>query len=149
MWNWSNSKSLMLSSVVSVIVLVLLIAAAIGLPWGILWYVNATGSQDITLPLYLFGYSLLLCGFIAIFKLMSLLTNIKKGDVFVGKNISNLRVLSYCCLAVGLICFVFGFLRPIVFVLCFAAVFMGLILRVVKNVIARAVELREENDGTI
>lgn len=149
MWNWNNSKSVILSGIVSRVLLVALVASAIGMPWIVSWYVERSGSQDIVLPLYIFGYALLLCGFFAIFQLMAVLRNIKKGDVFVQANVSSLRVLSYCCFAVGLICFAFGFLRPIVFVLCFAAVFMGLILRVVKNVIGRAVELREENDGTI
>lgn len=149
MWNWNNSKSVIVSSIVSKVTLVVLVAAAVGMPWIIGWYVARSDSGDIVVPLYIFAYALVAVGVFADIKLMSLLANIKKSDVFIGQNVTNLRVLSYCCFAVALICFAFGFLRPVVFVLSFAAAFMGLILRVVKNVIARAVELREENDGTI
>jgi hypothetical protein len=82
-------------------------------------------------------------------KLISLLDKIRKGEVFVAQNTANLRALSWCCFAVSVIFFAFGFVRSVSFLGSFAAMFMGLILRVVKNVFAKAVELREENDGTI
>ena len=41
-------------------------------------------------------------------------------------------------------------LQPLIFLLiCAAAAFMGLILRVVKNVFCSAIELKAENDMTI
>ena len=60
-----------------------------------------------------------------------------------------IRLVSYCCLAE---CAVFAaqtvYFRFAAFI-AFAALFMGVILRVVKNVIARAAEVKAENDFTI
>ena len=57
--------------------------------------------------------------------------------------------MSWCCLAAGLIFLVSSFYYPAFFALCAAAVFMALILRVIKNVFAQAEEIKKENDYTI
>ena len=81
--------------------------------------------------------------------LVKLLLLVKKRQVFTDKAVSCLRTISWCCfieaglLLVGVTCF---FMMP---VLAFVVGFLGLVLRVVKNVIEEAVVLKNENDFTI
>ena len=81
--------------------------------------------------------------------LNKLLLNIKKGIVFDIANVKILRLISYMCFAEGLIFFAFGLYRPLSFAISAAAVFFGLIMRVLKNVFAAAVSIKEESDLTI
>ena len=64
-------------------------------------------------------------------------------------NVTILRILSYCCIFVGIEYVVFGHKYISMLFFAFAALFIGLILRVIKNVFDKAIELREENDYTI
>ena len=81
--------------------------------------------------------------------LLKLLFNIKKGDIFITANVKYLRRISWCCFAVAAITFVGGiFYVPFGFI-AIAAAFVGLMLRVVKNVMQNAVEIKTENELTI
>ena len=106
-------------------------------------------NDDVTVPLLITFYSCAAVGFVILFVLDRLVENIRKGEVFVSKNIKLLRILSYCCFVIAVITLIFARLRIIVFVITFAAAFIGLILRVIKNCFEEAVKLREENDFTI
>ena len=75
--------------------------------------------------------------------------NIKNDIVFKPENCQHLRYISWCCILVAIPFGIFGFWRSLGFLVAFAAGFFGLILRVLKNVFVRAVELQEENDYTI
>lgn len=86
---------------------------------------------------------------IIIYSLFKLLFNIKKEEVFIKINATYLRVVSWCCFAIGLITFVGGiFYMPLSFVAA-AGLFTGVLLRVLKNVMYSAVELKQDNDLTI
>ena len=85
----------------------------------------------------------------ALYSIGSLLRRILAGQVFVGANVSALRRLRWCCAWVCLVCLPAAFFYP---PLCFMTMLMGflaLTVSVVKNVMAAAVELREENDLTV
>ena len=60
-----------------------------------------------------------------------------------------MRGLSWCCLTAGLICLISAVYYLPFLALAVMAVFMSLILRVIKNVFAEALALKEENDYTI
>ena len=81
--------------------------------------------------------------------LVKLLLLVRQHLVFTDRAVSCLRTISWCCfieaglLLVGVTCF---FMMP---VLAFVVGFLGLVLRVVKNVIEEAVVLKNENDVTI
>ena len=61
----------------------------------------------------------------------------------------SLRRCSWCCMVVAAICLVFTAALFYFLLVAAAAAFMGLILRVIKNVFQQAMELKEENDYTI
>ena len=78
-----------------------------------------------------------------------LLKNILAAQVFVTANVRYLRHIRSCCAGVSLICLPAAcFYQPLIFMVVIMA-FLALMVSVVKNVMAAAVELREENDLTI
>ncbi len=86
---------------------------------------------------------------VILYSLLKLLFNIKNEKIFITQNTNYLRTVSWCCLIIALITFIGGFFyMPFMFVAA-AGSFTGILLRVLKNVMQSAVELREENDLTI
>lgn len=103
-----------------------------------------------TLPYFLIStYTACIPASAALYGLHRLLDNIDKDLVFIDKNMDILRLLSWCCIFAGLICLVSCVYYMPFLILAAAAGFVGLILRVVKNVFAQAVELQKYNDYTI
>lgn len=94
-------------------------------------------------------YILNILGLITAGLLLFLLRNVKKDEIFIKTNVSYLRACSWLCIVAGILFFILGSLFWTGLLLAFAAGLVGLMLRVVKNIIERAVELKEENDLTI
>ena len=81
--------------------------------------------------------------------LVKLLLLVRRRQVFTDGAVSCLRTISWCCfIEAGLLCLGIVYFRLLP-VLAFVAGFLGLVLRVVKNVIEEAVALKAENDFTI
>ncbi len=87
-------------------------------------------------------------GFI-LFSLIKLLKNIKAELIFIEKNVKYLKTVFICCFAIAIITFVGAFFYMPFGFISLAAVFVGILLRVLKNIMQCAVELRQENDLTI
>ncbi|MDY3617441.1 DUF2975 domain-containing protein [Agathobaculum sp.] len=149
--NWTKGKSLTLSRVCVVLFFLALVAVCCAAPGALRWRLATNGGRSIgKLPYYL--TSLYCCAPFAaavLWKLHRLLGNIGREAVFVPENVRCLRALSWLCIGAGIVLFISGFYDFLFFVLSACAAFMGLILRVVKNVIAEAVALKNENDFTI
>ena len=80
---------------------------------------------------------------------LRLLLNIGGVYIFVNENVRSLRRISWCCFAVALITGLGGVQYiPFLFI-AIAAAFMGLLLRIVKNVMQSAVIIKTENELTI
>ena len=77
------------------------------------------------------------------------LAGISLGEVFTAGNIALLRRCSWCCMIVAAICLLFTAALFYFLLVAAAAAFIGLILRVIKNVFQQALALKEENDYTI
>lgn len=86
---------------------------------------------------------------IAVIALNKLLSNISKDDVFIPQNSRCLRIISWCCVFAGLTFTFFSLWKQEFLFAAFFAMFLGLIMRVLKNVFEKAVELKSENDFTI
>ena len=78
-----------------------------------------------------------------------LLLNILKEQVFTSDNVCLIRRIRNCCAVVSLICLPAAWFYPPLIFLSVIMAFLALVVGVVKNVMAAAVELREENDLTI
>jgi len=88
-------------------------------------------------------------GFVLIFCMDRLLRNLCQGIVFDSRNVRLLRIVSICCFAACAVCLA-GSLR--IFFLGFVALaagFVGLIVRIVKNVFSAAIDMRSELDLTV
>ena len=140
--------SLYASIAVTVFLFVFIIGACIFMPQILEAYSEYRGGidfSDIIVSLYISAVP----GIICCIALLKLLFNITKDEIFVKKNVLLLQILSYCCLLVGVEYIIFGNKFVTMLFFAFAALFIGLILRVIKNVFDKAIEIREENDFTI
>ena len=159
--NWNEDKSVRLSKVCVWIFALLLVAACVALPFVLpVWAWGRTGLlsvfshrltlRELRLCLLAVEYPTGLIAAVALWKLYRLLANIGAAQVFVPQNVSILRALSWCCIAAGLVLLAGAVFFWVPFILLSAAAaFVGLILRVVKNVFAEAVRIKAENDFTI
>ena len=152
---WNQDKSLNLSILLVRILFILIIVLALCVPVMVRWYeiVSPEGvgllKSSVFLPLSICLYLAAICGEVCLYHLHKLLSNIKNDIVFKTENCKHLRYISWCCLLVAIPFGIFGFWRYLGFLVAFAAAFFGLVLRVLKNVFVRAVEIQEENDYTI
>ncbi|MFR1758596.1 MAG: DUF2975 domain-containing protein, partial [Christensenellaceae bacterium] len=59
------------------------------------------------------------------------------------------RITSWCCFGACLICFASSFYCLPILLIAIAAGFMGLIVRIVKNVFEQAITMKDELDLTV
>lgn len=148
--NWNQNKSMQLSKICIYLFMVILAAVCVLAPRLFGTLLELRGESMAKLPLFLITvYTAAVPAAAALWDLRRLLGNISRGDVFLACNVALLRRLSWYCIAAGLIFFASGFFYLPFFLLSIAAAFVGLILRVVKNVFSEAVALKDENDYTI
>ena len=164
---WDSKKSLTLSVICTrvVIVLVAIFAPLVTLQIFMPIFVFTDGDIEKLFYILLLILFYICCAlaFVALFSLNHLLTNIKAEIIFEEINVSVLRRISWCCFIVAILLLIGSLvsgkilmmlseimmLSYILFGISVMAGFMGLILRVVKNVFQAAVELKAENDYTI
>ena len=148
---WNNGRSITLSKICVILFALILLAAGIFahkiiLPVAYMPFDTIFGTLS---PFLLTAYTGLIPAFALLALLYSLLHRIGKGKVFVHQNVKSLRLISWCCFFgafLSLASIVYYFMWIFVAV---AAAFMGLIVRIVKNVFAKAVELQDDADFTI
>ena len=145
-----EKRSIAITSVLIKVAIVLCAAALFLMPYAAKMYEQISFQRDnVTVPLLLTFYVCAAFGFVILFVLNKLIKNIGSEKVFIDENVKLLKILSYCCFAIAVVTLIFARFRILVFVITFAAAFIGLILRVIKNCFTEAIRLREENDFTI
>ena len=106
---------------------------------------------------YTFLFSLT-AGYVALAFIDKLLTVVRKNEVFEIKTTKYLDIISYCCVCASIVALVSvvasAVLRIDTYVILFsmlllAELFMALLLKVIKKIFSKAIELKEENDLTI
>ena len=102
------------------------------------------------LAVYICAYVGFVPAIIALLSLDMLLRNIKKDLVFSRINVKCLRIISWCCFAIAIIMLCgWPFISYVLAFVAAAAALFGLLMRVVKNVIDAACDIKDENDFTI
>ena len=145
-----KGKSVLLSIILCYIFLSIGVAATITAPIALDHYIIVRGLTTMPkLPLLVAFYACLVPAYITAYSLLKLLYNIRDEQVFTNENVRLIRVISIMCAIVFFICFAAGFIYPTLFLVCAVAGFMSIILKVVKNCFAAAVELRADNELTI
>ncbi len=149
---WNSNKSLKLSCICTRLVMLLVILCAAALPYLMDIYLSF-GTYYIRemniKPFIVILYACCVPALAALFSLDRLLENIKKEEVFIEKNVSYLRMISWCCFGVAVLVVMAGYYYFLFYFVAVVAAFIGLILRVVKNVIQQAIIIKAENDFTI
>ena len=149
---WNKDKSIVLSQILIKICYAGVVACSVAAPAIVKLYdykVNVLSGKSVYTPLLITLYACVPFAVAALVCLDILLWNIQKNRAFIQQNVMLLRAISYCCFCVAAIFIYFSILKPFAFAIVFAALFFGLILRVVKNCFQQAVAIREENDFTI
>ena len=85
----------------------------------------------------------------ALWSVEALLRNVLKTQIFILGNVRRIRRIRWCCAWVSVVCLGAAVLYPPLLFLAVIMAFLALVVSVVKNVMAAAVEIREENDLTI
>ena len=85
----------------------------------------------------------------ALWHMDRLLRNISQAQLFTRKNVRHIRIIRWSCLAVSLLCLTAAAAFPSLLFASAVMVFLCLVVTVVGQVMASAVELREENDLTV
>ena len=159
MWKISRGASVTLSQILAWLFLAGLVAGAVLLPWLMTWFGEmgyfAESPVDRIVTLWLL-YAVLAVAFVAIVVLLLLLKRVRVGDIFCAVSVGYLRLLSWACFGEAVL---FATLTAVQClgilglsasaILCVAALFLGLLLRVVKNVIEEATHIKSEHDFTI
>jgi len=148
---WNDNKSLVLSKICVIVFIVLLITAAILTP-SVVSRLTDISSNARQAGAGLFLATIYIGSVPAAALLVSmymLLRRISAGDVFVKENVSSLRFISWCFFVGAVIGTASAFYFIAWLPIGIAAAFMCLVVRVVKNVIAKAVSLQDDADFTI
>ncbi len=149
---WSERRSIQLSRGLVIFFGALLVALDIG-GW---WFAQFICANVVRHTGMRYVLSLLIClylcsvpAYILLVSLYKLLNNMEKDHVFVQENVVLLRRVSWCCVAAALVCLLFISTWLSLVVISLAAAFMALIVRVIKNVFVRAINMKAELDYTI
>ena len=82
--------------------------------------------------------------------LFMLLMRVRAGNVFTSESVGLIRGISWgCYIVAGVFCGLSVYFTFVALLVAFVAAFLGLCLRVVKNVIEEATEIKSENDLTV
>jgi len=154
---WNSKRSIILTKFC---ILALMLVSVIMMFYGkylISRFLILTGGAKIDISnefsFYIITFISYMLGIIALLTLFCMLrfiVNLENDLVFVPQNIKWLRFISYGCLSAGLLLIIATVVYHKLFlVLSLAALFMMLIVRVIKNAFEQAVEMKEELDLTI
>ena len=155
----SRRASTLLSHVLSLITLPILILITIFMPKILRLYVQVVYTPElasapnllekIPLMLWITIYIALAIAYLADGAMLLLLCRVRRELVFTDRSVACLRTLSWCCIGEAVCFFLVGYYFRFSFAVAFAAFFIGIALRVVKNVIEEATAIKAENDFTI
>ena len=135
---WNHSKSLLLTA------WWIRIALAV---WAVMAVVLPVFCRDmVALVLFYLVFAPVL---LALYGLHKLLGNIQRGVVFSSENTAALRLTSWACFFAAVFLLAGACLKPVLVFASGVIGFLGLFARVIKNMLAEAIVLKEEHDYTI
>jgi hypothetical protein len=148
---WTGSRSLTLTRALTVFFMVCVVGCSVFIrPILAYFYGDFYFGMPPARKVFILSglWTCALCALIALFMIGRLLGNIGRERVFIPENVRLVRYVSWFCFIIaGVYAASGGYSFGILFVALMG--FIGLILRVVKNVLAQAVELKDENDLTV
>ena len=145
---WNDKKSLILSKCCVILFMALLVISAAFAPRGVVAFFDYMSEHRRVLFLITVYAGSIPAAGLLVFMLI-LLNKIGAGQVFIKENTESLRRISWCCFAGAVICLVSTSYWIPWLAVSVAAAFMGLIVRVIRNMVAKAVSLQDDADFTI
>ncbi len=157
MFKISNKLSTRISIILALIFLIGCIVCAFVLPRITNVFINVDdgiGNRDeITLGgrvfVHILAYMILFDAMLADIMLLFLLMRVKNSLVFTEISVALIRGVSWCCMFIGLFFGLLCIYFQLASILAFAGIFLGICLRVTKNVIEQATIIKSENDLTV
>lgn len=150
--NWSKNRSILLSQIcifLFAVVLAMVDIFAVSLSKWYIFRTYLTEGKEGVMILSLLIYSCSFFAWIALYHLWWLIKNLKREFVFENQNVTYLRRTSWCCIGVCLICLLGAVYSLPLILVSVASGFMGLIVRIVKNVFEQAISMKHELDFTV
>ena len=139
---WDNSKSLLLTTWWMRIAMVVWCILGIAVPT--LFFMRQIPFDILILFCLLFAPILL-----AFYGLHKMLSNIQQGLIFSVQNTASLRLVSWACFFAAIFLLIAAFKWPVLIFASGVISFLGLFVRVIKNMLSEAIAIKEENDFTI
>ena len=140
----SPQRSLRLSIIITDIFIGLLIVGAIALPWLVTWYVEFKHrAPSLPATVMLTCYPCAPFAMTVLILLRRVLKDIERGSVFTALNASRLKTVSVCCFAVTAVMLFSGRFYLPFYVCAICTAFIGLILRVMRDIILNKTERDE------
>ena len=149
--NWNNEKSIGLTKFFIILFAAVYILVLVFCPRMTREFVDHSFSargKDFNLFMATIYSSAVPLGII-LWNLYRMIGRIGEEQIFSDENVSCLRLISWMCFAVAVICLISTAYYIFFLIIAACAAFMGLLIRVIKNVFERAGEIKEENDYTI
>lgn len=153
----SNKLSNKLSLIIAIVFFALCIVCAFVLPTVVDMLIdtpdNIGDRGSITqlgrVFVHIVSYVLLTVFMFADVLMVFLLLRVHKGKVFTPISVSLIRGVSWCCLGVSSLFALLGIYFQLAFIMAFLALFLGICIRVMKNVVEQATIIKDENDLTV
>ena len=145
----SSKLSVRISLTLTAVFLAALAVGAVAMPWIAYSMMHMPQDKVGETLVFLLVYAILAAGGVAGVLMLRLLRLVQKGQVFTVTSISSLRGVSWCCVLAGFLFALLGWYFPLSLAVGFVAVFVGLCLRVMKNVLEEATAIKSENDLTV
>ena len=148
---WTRDKSILLSLICVGVFSAVLLVLDVGIWWIARWFFVFFRGKPwqhaafTTISVYICSVP----GWVTLWSLWKLLTNLRRGAVFTEENVRMLRRVSLCCAvvtpltAINALCYL-----PYLFI-AVAEGFMALIVHIVKDAFREAAAMRSELDLTI
>ena len=157
MFKISTKLSVTLSLVLAYLCFLLLVGLAIWLPEHMENFIKLPDligdRENITqlgkVIVYVLAYCIIAIALAADVMLVLLLKKVKRGLVFTEASVALIRAISWCALILGIVFAALTYFFTISALVALGGIFLGLCLRVVKNVIEEATEIKAENDFTV
>lgn len=149
--NWNNEKSIGLTKFFIILfaaayILVLVFCPAMTKEFVI--HSFSARGKDAALFMATIYTSAVPLGII-LWSLYRMIGRIGEEQIFSEENVRCLRLISWMCFTVAAVCLVSTAYYVFFLIVAACAAFMGLLIRVIKNVFERAREIKEENDYTV
>lgn len=151
----SKSASTVLSLILVISLLAIILFFSIVMPFviekaPIMMGVKAYfAEKDASVVFWVWFYLLMVTAAVCLVSLLEILRRVRSGLVFTPRTVSLIRFLSWGCMLVAALCLAVVYYFHMAYLLTLVAGFVGLCLRVVKNVLEHATEMKNENDLTV